>query len=208
MNARSWFSFVPSLLLAASAASAQNDEWHGSRLGSVAIGANGGITYVSALKDVPGLGSTHPTVGGWVSVGLHRYFGLFVQAGYSPLANASGSYCAYGVCAGVSANANIIHVAAGLEAVGSNRSRVVPYGRVGWGYGRGAASTSVNILNQGWVGASISQGAPAIAFGGGIRTYLTEHFGLSGGLDAYRTVGNYGGNTFLMPVGGVFAQFN
>jgi len=193
------------VFLAVSGAQAQ-EESYGFNLGTVLMGATGSISYSSALEDI-GLGSVHPTVGGGVSVGLHKYFGLFAHGGDTPVASASAKSCVYGVCANARASANIIHVVGGFEVIGTNRSRFVPFGRVGFGYGRGAVSGSVSTA-YGGVSATVSQGTPDVAFGGGLRTYLTRHFGISAGWDAYRTVGNNGGNTFFMPVGGVFAQFN
>lgn len=192
MNTRALLLFIVCMLLAVSVGFAQSEVPYGFQLGSVAIGGNGGVTYTSALSGV------HPNFNGEISVGLHKYLGLFGQGGYSPVAHET--YCAYGYCA--DASAHITFFSGGLEVVGTNHSRIVPFGRIGFGYGLGVASASVAGFS-----ASVSQGAPAISFGGGVRTYITKHFGFTAGVQAYRTVGNYGGNSFIMPVGGVFGQF-
>ena len=164
---------------------------YGFRLGSVAADGGGGFTYSS------GLSGLHPNFGGGLSVGVNKYLGIFGQGGYSPLAQ--GTYCDGAGCAG--ASAHLTYVAGGVELIATNRSRVVPYARVGAGYGRGVVSFSGSSLNV-----DVSQGSPALDFGGGIRAYVTRHFGISAGAQVLHFVGSSGGGTVVMPTAGVFAQ--
>src|ERR1022692_3977233 len=164
---------------------------YGFRLGSVAADGGGGFTYSS------GLSGLHPNFGGGLSVGVNKYLGIFGQGGYSPLAQ--GTYCDGTGCAG--ASAHLTYVAGGVELIATNRSRVVPYARVGAGYGRGVVSFSGSSLNV-----DVSQGSPALDFGGGIRAYVTRHFGISAGAQVLHFVGSSGGGTVVMPTAGVFAQ--
>jgi hypothetical protein len=50
----------------------------------------------------------------------------------------------------------------------------------------------------------VSGGAGALAFGGGVRIYLTRHFGISAGVQVLDFVS--GGGTVIMPTAGLFAQ--
>lgn len=162
---------------------------YGFQLGSLAAEGTGGATLVS------GLSSVYPGFGGGLSVGLHRYLGIFGQGGYSQLLH--GTYCD-NFC---TASAHLTYFAGGLELVATNRSRIVPYARFGAGYGRGVVSVSADNTTL-----DVSQGSVAVAFGGGVRAYIGRHFGITAGVQILHFVGSAGGNTVYMPTAGLFAQ--
>jgi hypothetical protein len=89
----------------------------------------------------------------------------------------------------------------GLELVGTNHSRIVPFAKIGMGYGRGSGSVAVSGFSV-----SASTGSAAIAFGGGIRAYISHHFGVAADVTALHFVGNEGGGTTMVSTVGVFVQ--
>ena len=141
-----------------------------------------------------------PTFGGGFEVGLHRYFGVFWDGTYTRLVNDGVAVCTNVACISGDVKASAIVFSGGLEVVGTNRSRVVPYAKVGMGYGREWAS----IFGVGFFGDSIR--APAIAFGGSVHIYITQHFGIESQVLGYRFFHNGGGSTAIIPTFGVFAQ--
>lgn len=169
-----------------------SSEEYGVQAGSVIGEGGGGLAFGSGI-------GAEPHVEGGVTVGLHRYFGLFAQGGYSRLASGSIS-CSPGFCL-VNAKADLKYFAGGIEAVASNRSRTVPYGKAGYAYTKGGAS-----VTSGNFGVSTSIGVPALEFGGGIRFYLGRKFGVYGDVTAQHFVGPYGGNTIGATTFGFFAQ--
>jgi predicted Zn-dependent protease len=68
-------------------------------------------------------------------------------------------------------------------------------------YGRGTGSAAVSGLSV-----SASTGTSAIAFGGGIRAYLSRHVGISADVMGLRFVGNQGDGTTAVSTVGVFVQ--
>jgi hypothetical protein len=156
------------------------DDLYGFQLGSVEVEGVGGVMYIRH-------GGVQPTFGGGLSVGLNKYVGLFGQGGYTPL---NDTYCLYTSCATVAAH--LVNVTGGLEVMSALYRRVVPFGRFGGGYMRGSTYGS-------------SAGAGVLSFGGGVRTYVTKHFGLTAGLQVFHGV--HGGGSFIyLPTVGLFGQ--
>ena len=171
---------------------------YGFQLGTVGGTARFGVMHETGMNGI------HPAIEGGFDIGLHKYLGLFGQGGWSHLSgNASACYGYY--CASASAKVNYYELGGGLEVVGTNHSRVVPYGKFGAAY---VGATAKGYVVSGGYSASGSgyASAPAILFGGGVRAYINHHFGLDAGVTALRTVGNYGGSTILAPTVGVFFQ--
>jgi hypothetical protein len=190
------FSYVVMVFVVLSlGAYAADDGAYGFQPGTVVGWGGGGGTYASGLTGI------HPTVGGGIEVGFHRYLGIFGEGGYSRMLNESVSGCAYGYCASATAKASAIQVGGGLEVVGTNHSRFVPYGKIGMGYVRGYGSASSSGYSY-----SASAGAPAIVFGGGFRAYVNHHFGIDTQFTGLRTVGNYGGGTTGIGTVGICLQ--
>src|SRR5262245_4721048 len=75
----------------------------------------------------------HPALLGGVSVGVHKYLGVFALGGNRRLGD-SASGCMVVYCASASAKLNPYQLGGGLEVVASDRSRFVPYGRFGAAY--------------------------------------------------------------------------
>lgn len=186
---------VPLLLLSSfSSHAADNTGLHGLQLGSVTAFGGAGFSYSSGLSGV------HPNFGGGVSVGLHRYFGVFAEGGYSRMGNVNDATCSP-ACVYTDVKLSFTDFAGGLEVVGTNRSRIVPFAQVGVGYGRGTGSVAFSGFSL-----SASTGTTAIAFGGGIRAYLSHHVGISVDVMGLRLVGNEGGGTVGVSRLGVFVQ--
>ena len=93
------------------------------------------------------------------------------------------------------------HAAGGAEVVTTNRSRFVPYAKIGMGYGRATGSATVDGFN-----ANASSGSAAVVFGGGVRVYLYRHFGLVGDVLGFHFVGDHGGGTTVFSTIGIFVQ--
>jgi hypothetical protein len=177
-------SFVVSALAA-------DKEGYGSQLGTVVGFGGAGLTYSSGMTGV------HPGFGGGFEIGLHRYLGVFGEGGYNRMLNEKVTGCYLASCLSVNAKASLVHAAGGIEVIGSNHSRVVPFGKFGMGYGHASGSV---------MGFGASNGAPAIAFGGGVRAYINTHFGFQAQVLGLHYVGNHGGGTTGVSTFGVFAQ--
>jgi hypothetical protein len=85
----------------------------------------------------------------------------------------------------------------GLEMIGTNHSRLVPYGKFGTGYAHSWASAA---------GFGALAGDPAILFGDGLKTYITRHLGIDTQFTVDRTVGNNGGTWTEAITVGFFGQ--
>jgi hypothetical protein len=162
---------------------------YGFQVGSVAAEGGAGFIFTS------GLSGEHTNFSGDVSVGVHKHLNIFGEGGYSTIHQTpcNNYYC-------VEASENLTYFAGGLEIVGPTWSRFVPYARVGAGYGRGEGSVSLNGNGT----EEVSGESVALAFGGGVRMYLTRHFGISAGVQVLDFVS--GGGTVFMPTASVFAQ--
>lgn len=167
------------------------DQPYGFELGTIGGSASFGAAHLG------GLSGMHPAILGSFDVGLHKYLGIFADGGWS---HAGASACTYGACASV--GVHFYDVSGGLEIVGTNHSRIVPYAKVGFGYVDAQASAKVN----GFTAGSGSAGAPAPRLGGGVRAYLNHHIAIDAQVTALRTVGNNGGATIIAPTVGVFFQ--
>ena len=168
----------------------QIDSEYGFQLGSVVAAGGGGFLYTKGVSGI------HPSFGGDVSVGVAKYLGIFGHGNYSLIAR--DTYCSQGC---ISGSVNELQFLGGFEAVGSNHSRVVPFGRVGGGLVRG-----IGTVSGYGVTISASVNVPAVAFGGGFRVYANKHFGFVMDVSVLRTVGNYGGGWLVVPTAGLFAQ--
>lgn len=146
-----------------------DDSPYGFRRGAVAVAFAAGTSWRRGF----GVGAD---VAGGFGVGLHRYVAAF---GFGTYSGFSAGHVSFG--------------AGGLEVVGTNRSRVVPYANLG------AAYTSVSYGPFSW-------SAPGVAFGGGVRVYVRHSAGFTSGLMAVRVLGNSGGYTTFVPVFGFFGQ--
>ena len=163
---------------------------YGIQLGSVIGFGGAGLGYDSGRAGI------HPGFGGGVEVGLHRYFGLFGDVDYLSRFN-DAVYTCYQGCIYGSVKSNLVDAAGGLEVVGNNHSRFVPYAKIGMGYGRATGSA---------FGYSASAGAPAIAFGVGLHAYVRRHFGIEAQVLTLHYVGSNGGGTTAVSTFGVFLQ--
>jgi hypothetical protein len=146
----------------------------------------------------------HPAVTGGVDIGFHKYLGVFGSGGWSHMSD-SASACVYYSCASASGKVNYYQVGGGLEVVGTNRSRVVPYGKFGAAYVGASARVSVSG-GPIYVSGSGSASAPAVLVAGGVRTYINRHWGIDTQVTGLRTVGRNGGSTIVAPTVGVFFQ--
>jgi len=170
-------------------------------------GSVGGTLSLGAAH-MTGLQGLHAGGQGTVDIGLHKYVGVFMQAGWTPI-RSDGSACSYGYCATARGSANLYDLGAGVEVVGSNRSRFVPYGRLGVAYTHGSESASITAGGYGYGGYysySYSTSAPAIVTGGGLKTYITHRLSLDTQLSLLRTVGQNGGGWVIAPTVGVSFQ--
>jgi hypothetical protein len=182
--------------------SSTEQEDYGFRSGTFAGSADFAAMHLSSISGI------NPGLEGGAEVGLHKYVGIWGTGGWSRL-NRSASLCNIGACAAAVVHADYYHAGGGVEVVGSNHTRFVPYGRIGMAYWHASGSAAIGATNgnllllaAGW-GTSSS---PAILFGGGVKVYITHHFGIDGGVMAARTVGNNGGLTVVAPMGGIFFQ--
>jgi hypothetical protein len=156
------------LILFASSGFAQEAPSYGLQSGSIGAFVTGGAE-VSA--------GAHPTIAGGVDVGLHKYVGLYGEVGYTLAYNGQvGEFLGGG----------------GLEVTANNRSRIVPFARVGMDYAR------VTVFGLG--GANV----PAVRYGGGFDAYLTRHFGIETQVTGLRTVGRLGGDNIGFVTFGLF----
>lgn len=169
----------------------QENQLYGFQLGTIAGSASFGAAHIGSLNGM------HPAILGSFDIGLHKYLGVFADGGWS---HAGASACGGFNCASV--GVHMYNVSGGLEVVGTNHSRIVPYARIGFGYVDARASASVN----GFTAASAAAGAPAARFGGGVRAYLNHHIAVDAQLTALRTFSNGGGATIIAPTVGVFFQ--
>jgi len=189
--------------LLTAALSAQNDKTaektsYGMKAGTVMGSAGFGGMHFS------GSSGLHPAIVGGADIGIHKYMAVFVDGGYSHAGN-SASACVYGYCLSAGVSDHFYSVGGGFEVVGTNRSRFVPYGRIGAAY--------ASIAEHARVGGNLVAGhynttgsAPAVLAGGGLRTYISRHIGIDAKVTMLRTVGNYGGGTAIAPTVGVFFQ--
>jgi hypothetical protein len=145
----------------------------------------------------------YPALKGGVEIGVHKYLAVFGEGGWAHTSG-SASSCYYGYCASASARLNYYELGGGLEVVGTNRSRFVPYGKFGAAYV--GASAAVNVRGVvGYRGTGYAS-APAALAGGGLRAYINHHVGINTQVSFLRTLGNYGGSTIIVPTVGVFFQ--
>jgi hypothetical protein len=79
-----------------------------------------------------------------------------------------------------------------VEVTGNNKSRIVPFARVGMDYGR------LTVFH--WGGMNI----PALHLGGGFEAYVTKHFGVETQVSVLHTLGNYGGDNAGFVTFGLF----
>lgn len=190
------------MCLLVAALSAQNDKTpektpYGMKAGTVMGSAGFGGMHFS------GSNGLHPAIVGGAEIGLHKYMAVFVDGGYSHAGN-SASACVYSYCVSAGLSEHFYSVGGGLEVVGTNRSRFVPYGRIGAAYASVAQRARVSGLVGGSYGDTYS--APAVVAGGGLKTYITHRIGIDTKLTVLRTVGNNGGGTAIAPTVGVFFQ--
>jgi hypothetical protein len=171
---------------------------YGFQRGTVLGFASGGGMHAS------GPSGFNPAAGAGLEVGLHKYFGLFVDGGWSR-ASAGYASCLYGGwCQAEAVKANFYNAAAGFEVMGTNHSRFVPYAKIGAGYLDGVG-TSYSISGPYSLTASDSTGSLVARFGGGLRTYLTHHVGIDIQVNALQRLGS-GGGTMVGPTVGLFFQ--
>jgi len=171
---------------------------YGFHLGTV----SGSIGVAGA--HLTGNNGLHPGALGSLDVGLGKYVGVFMQGGWVPMRQ-SASACYYGYCASASVNSNLYTFGGGFEFVGTNRSRFVPYGKLGFAYAGGTESGTLS--GGGSYGSySYATSAPAIITGGGVRAYITHKVGVDTQLALLRTVGSNGGGWVIAPTVGVFFQ--
>jgi len=185
------------MLTIASSAVLSAQEANGFKLGAVSGYAGAGAMYVSGIEGL------HPGLASGLEVGVHKYLGIFGSLDWIQQ-NRHASSC-YRGCVSVSRKDNLYTLGAGLQVMASNRSRLVPYARVGMGYLHGTESVSIGGgIVSGY--ASDTSGAPALMAGGGLRTYLGRNFGLDVRVMGVRTIGYNGGGTAVTPSVGVFFQ--
>lgn len=170
---------------------------YGFRLGTVSGAVEFGGMYMQGVRGI------HPALLGRFEAGLHKYVGVFMEGGYSR-AGDNGSVCVSYYCASYNVRSNFYSFGGGMEVIGSNRSRVVPYGKFGLAYAYGTDSADVSGVITGTI--RDGAGAPAILTGGGVRTYITHNVGINTHVSVLRTVGNYGGAWIFAPTVGVFFQ--
>lgn len=183
---------------AAQTAQASDAAPYGFQLGTI----SGFVNFAPAhITDLNGL---HLGAEGGAEFGVHKYIGIFTQAGWTGL-GASASSC-YGVyCANAKVRADYADVGGGVEVIGTNHTRFVPYGKFGVGYMLARASASAAVPGYVYYGASDSVNSPTLIYGGGLKVYVNHHFGVSGGFTSYTSLGSVHG-TAIAPTVGVFFQ--
>jgi hypothetical protein len=167
-------------------------------------GTVAGFAGVGAMHASGSGTGIHPTLGGGIELGFHKYLGVFGEGAWSRMSD-SASACVGYYCAYASGKVNYYQVGGGLEIVGTNRSRFVPYGKFGGALVGAAATVSVNDGRFSG-SASESASAPAILVAGGVRSYINRHWGIDAQVTGLRTVGGNGGSTIVAPTVGVFFQ--
>lgn len=154
-----------------------------------------------AAPHVNSVGGLNPGFVGGAEFGLTKYVGFFGEGGYSHL---SRSACISEVCAAVVGS--YYRAGGGVEVVGTNHTRFVPYFRGGMAYSRVNAAAAVAVGNSfvaGWAQAN----APAVLLGGGVKVYLNHHVGIDGGFSVLRSLNSNVSNlTTVAPTVGVFFQ--
>jgi hypothetical protein len=130
---------------------------YGLERGSVGAFVGGGV-WISQ--------GTHPAIGGGMDFGLHKYVGLYGEAGEG---------LAYGARMGA------FMTNGGVMVTGNNRSRIIPFARVGMGYERTTAFGYGVHLNR-----------ALVSYAGGFDAYITKHFGMETQIRGGTTLGYYG----------------
>jgi hypothetical protein len=166
-------------------------------------GTVGGSIEGGGMHETGAGGGLHPALKGGVEIGVHKYLAIFGEGGWSHASgNASSCYGYY--CASASATLNYYQLGGGLEVVGTNHSRFVPYGKIGAAYVGAGARVNLSGVYSG--SGSGYASAPAAVAGGGLRAYINHHVGIDTQVSFLRTLGNYGGSTIIAPTVGVFFQ--
>jgi len=181
---------------------AQNDKTpeqtsYGMKAGTVMGSAGFGGMHFS------GSNGLHPAIVGGADIGIHKYMAVFVDGTWAHSGNSAGA-CVYGYCVSAGVSNHSYTVGGGFEVVGTNRSRFVPYGKIGAAYANTAQRVRVSGIVAGNYGQTYS--VPAVETGGGLRTYISHRIGIDTRLTALRTVGSRGGVTAIAPTVGVFFQ--
>lgn len=155
------------MAVAALAGSADGDSY-GLQKGS--FGANfGGGMQINA--------GAHPMVTGGIDIGLAKYVGLYAEG--------------TGVLA-YKGNVGEFFGGGGLMVTANNRSRIVPFARIGADYGR--------LQLFGWGGANV----PLLKASGGFDAYITRHFGIETQVGMMHSLGRVGGHNLGAVTFGVF----
>ena len=154
-------------LLAVAGLHAENPSY-GLERGSIGANFSGGMQINQGA---------HPALTGGIDIGLAKYVGLYAEG--------------TGVLA-YHANVGEFFGGGGVMFTANNKSRIVPFAKVGMDYGR------IEVFHLG--GANV----PAIRYGGGFDAYITRKFGIETQVAGIRTVGNLGGDNAGFVTFGVF----
>jgi hypothetical protein len=157
------------LVFALSSASAQENPSYGLEAGSFGVFAAGGTTIHDAIPQTNG---THTVLHTGFDIGLHKYFGVYL--------NVTGTL-AY--------HANAVGFSGGAMFTANNRSRIIPFARFGPGYGRGPL---IGVVKGVPVLAGYANG-PRLFYSGGLDAYVTRNFGAELLVGASYGLGKYGG---------------
>ena len=183
-------------------------------LRKVEVGGFGGVTFGLPGSHINGgteeISTKSPLGYGGAEVGVNvlPWLQIYGDVGYISIGNAQSTGCSPDLAvtpglvfpspqcpqlmqANVSASAITFH--GGVEFSTRRKGGIVPFGRVGWGFfdqrGHGETRTTSLTTNLYGTPTPVTLGGlglhPSGQFGGGLKMYFNDRFGMKAGLDLY-----------------------